>query len=248
LGRLRLLVWAGGLAAALLIISSLIACYVLSGKVSDLRKELELARQDVALARPDDSATINLYLKEHKDVIAQHASLSSAAIQPTQMRLSRHDILYYEFLDDGPDFMSPGIIIRGPSSKQEIDSPEAPAISNGHTLTLSEARKTANFNLVSPSWLRPCYRLDQIRRIEGRDALQLLYTDGINSLSLFEQPLDGQRRLEPRDFREYAVYRNKEQTGGTILIWRDDSLSYVLIGNTELSQLMDIAQSISAVK
>ncbi|MHC4542316.1 MAG: hypothetical protein ACYS74_21440, partial [Planctomycetota bacterium] len=76
--------------------------------------------------------------------------------------------------------------------------------------------------------------------------LQLLYTDGINSVSLFEQPLDGQRWLEAKDFREYAVYRNAEQVGGTILAWRDDALSYVFIGNIEMSQLMDMAQSISA--
>ena len=246
LGRFRLLVCAGSLAAAFLIISSLVACFVLSGKVNDLRNELELARQDVPQARPDDITTINLYLKEHRDVIAQHASASPATPQPTQMHVSQHDILYYEFLDDGPGYMSPGIIVRGPSSQQDIDSPEALVISNGHTLSLSEARKTAGFNLVSPSWLRPCYRLDQIRKIEGRDALQLLYTDGIVSVSLFEQPLDGQRGLSRQDFREYAVYRNVEQSGGTILAWRDEELSYVLIGNTEMSQLMDMAQSISA--
>jgi hypothetical protein len=75
-----------------------------------------------------------------------------------------------------------------------------------------------------------------------------LYTDGINSVSLFEQPLDGQRGLSRQDFREYAVYRNKEQAGGTILAWRDNARSYVLIGNTELSQLMNMAQSISVTK
>jgi len=232
LGRFRLLVC--------------VACFVLSGKVNDLRNELELARQDVPLAKPDDTTTINLYLKEHRDVIAQHASASPATPQPLGINVDQQDILYYEMYDDQPEYIRPGIIVRGPSSQRQINSSEAPTISNGHTLSLSEARKVADFNFVSPSWLRPCYRLDQIRRIEGRDALQLLYTDGINSLSLFEQPLDGQRKLEPRDFREYAVYRNKGQTGGTILTWRDDFLSYVLIGNTELSQLMDIAQSIGA--
>jgi hypothetical protein len=65
---------------------------------------------------------------------------------------------------------------------------------------------------------------------------------------LFEQPLDGELGLSPQDFREYALYRNKRQTGGTILAWRDDALSYVLIGNIEMSQLMDMAQSISAGK
>ena len=246
--RFKLLVCAGSLAAALLIISSLVACYVLSGKVSDLRNELELARRDVAVAQPDDSATINLYLKEHRDVVARHVSLSSVAPQPAQMRVNQHDILYYEFLDDGPEYMSPGIIVRGPSSQREIGLPEAPVISNGHTLSLSEARETANFDLVAPTWFHPYYKLDQIRTIEDRDALQLLYTNGANSVSLFEQPLDGRRGLESKDFREYAVYRNEGQVGGIILAWRDDVLSYVLIGNTEMSQLMDMAQSISAGK
>jgi hypothetical protein len=65
---------------------------------------------------------------------------------------------------------------------------------------------------------------------------------------LFEQSLDGQRGLSRQDFREYAVYRDKGQAGGTILAWRDDVRSYVLIGNTEMSQLMNMAQSISAGK
>ncbi|UCF14178.1 MAG: hypothetical protein JSW59_12260 [Phycisphaerales bacterium] len=244
----RIPVWrkVGYLAATFLIISSWVACFVLSGKVSDLKNELELARRDVAPGSTDDSATINLYLREHKDVVARHAAFSSALPQPAQMRVDHQDILYYEFLDDELERMHPGIIIRGPLSEREIDSPEAPAISNGHTLKLAEARETTDFELRAPARLYPGYCLDQIRRIEGRDALQLLYTDGINSISLFEQPLDGRRRLEPQDFREYAVYRNKGQAGGTILAWRDDALSYVLIGTTEMSRLMDMAQSISA--
>jgi hypothetical protein len=235
------------MAAALLVISSL-ACFVLSGRVSDLRNELEQARRDIAIARTDDSATINLYLREHRDVVARHVSLSPATPQPAQMRVSQRDILYYEFLDDGPQYLRPGIIVRGPLSQRQISPPEAPVISNGHTMTLAEARKTADFDLVALPRLHPGYSLDQIRRIEGRDAMQLLYTDGINSISLFEQPLDGHRGLEAKDFREYAVYRNKGQVGGTILAWRDDALSYVLIGNTEMPQLMDMAQSISAGK
>jgi hypothetical protein len=231
-----------------LIISSLVACFVLHREVTELRDELELARQGVPLTQTDETTTINLYLKEHQDVVAQHASASSFEPQPAQMRVSQHDILYYEFFDDGSEYMHPGIIVRGRSARGQTDPPEAPVISNGHTLTLSEARRVAGFNLVSPAWLRPTYALDQIRRIEGRDALQLLYTDGIVSVSLFEQPLDGQRGLSPKDFREYAVYRNTEQAGGTILAWRDDVRSYVLIGNIELSQLMDMAQSISAGK
>jgi hypothetical protein len=246
----RMILWskAGYLAAACLIISLCLVCFVLSGKVADLQSELEQARRDVTLAQTDDSATINLYLREHRDIVARHVSFSPTRPQPAQMRVSRDDILYYEFLDDGPDFMRPGIIVRGPSSQRQISSPEAPVISNGHILNLYEARKTANFGLVAPPRFHPGYCLDQIRRIDGRDALQLLYTDGINSISLFEQSLDGQRGLSRQDFREYALYRNTEQAGGTILAWRDDELSYVLIGDPEMSQLMSMAQSISAGK
>ena len=246
--RFPLLVCAGGLAAALLVVTSWAAYFMLCREVTDLREELALARQNIPPARPDHTTTINLYLKEHQDVVARHTSFSSAAPQPAQMRVSQHNILYFEFLDDMPGITHPGIIVRGTSSQREIIPSEAPIISNGHTLTLSEARQAAGFNLVSPAWLRPAYALDQIRRIEGCEALQLLYTDGIDSISLFEQPLDGQRGLEPKDFREYAVYRNAEQSGGTILAWRDDVRSYVLIGNIELSELMDMAQSISVSK
>ena len=196
----------------------------------------------------DDSATINFYFKEHQDIVAQTISANISTPLAAQINVNRHDVLYYEFLDDPYEFARPGIIVRGPSYEQPASSPEVPAIANGHTLTLSEARKAANFDLVSPPRLHPGYMLDQIRRIEGRDALHLLYTDGINTVSLFEQPLEGQRGLAPQDFREYAVYRNKGQAGGAILAWRDDALSYVLVGNAEMSQLMDMAQSITAAK
>jgi len=196
----------------------------------------------------DNSATINFYLKEHQDIVAQTVSANISAPPAARMRVDRHDVLYYEFLDDPYEFARPGIIVRGPSYEQPAGPVKAPAIANGHTLTLPEAREAANFDLVSPPRLHPGYMLDQIRRIEGRDALHLLYTDGINTVSLFEQSLEGQRGLAPQDFREYAVYRNKGQAGGAILAWRDDAVSYVLVGNAEMSQLMDMAQSITAAK
>jgi hypothetical protein len=196
----------------------------------------------------DDSATINFYFKEHQDIVAQTVSANISPPPAARMRVDRHDVLYYEFMDDPYEFARPGIIVRGPSYEQPAAPAEVPAIANGYTLTLSEARKTANFNLVSPPRLHPGYMLDQIRRIEGRDALHLLYTNGINTISLFEQPLNDRHGLAPEDFREYAVYRNKERAGGAILAWRDDTVSYVLVGNAEMSQLMDMAQSINAAK
>lgn len=194
----------------------------------------------------DDSAAINFYLREHQDVTAQVASFELSPLPAAQMSVNQHDVLYYEFMDEPYEFARPGIIVRGPSYEPPAAPAKVPAITNGHTLTLSEAREAANFSLVSPPRLHPGYMLDQIRRIEGRDALHLLYTNGINTISLFEQPLEGQRGLAPQDFREYIVYCNEGQIGRIILAWRDNPISYVLVGNAEMSQLMDMAQSINA--
>ena len=234
-------------AASFLVVVSFTISFILYGKNVDLRNELELAQQDISTAPIEDSVTINFYLEEHQDFIARQASLNSAAEQSIQMLIDYDDIMYYEFLGDDLEFLNPGMIVKGPSSQQEIESNASHTISNGHQLTISEARETANFNLLILHRLHPGYMLDQIRKIDGRDALQLLYTNGINSVSLFEQPLDGESGLSHQEFREYAVY-NKGEGGSTILAWRDNALSYVLIGNIEISQLMSMAQSISARK
>jgi hypothetical protein len=243
--RFPQLTWVGGIAALILIVVSCTVSVLLARKVLSLTCELELARQDVAPTGIEESTIINIYAREHRDVVARHASLNPVQPEPMQMRVSQDDILYYELLDDQPETMRPGIIVRGPSSQGQISTPQAPVISNGHTLSLSEAKETANFDLVAPSWLHPYFGLDQIRTIEDRDALHLLYTNGTHTISLFEQPLDGRRGLKSTDFREYAVYRTEGQVGGAILAWRDDALSYVLIGNIDMSQLMNVAQSIS---
>ncbi|MFC1762360.1 hypothetical protein ACFL6U_09800 [Planctomycetota bacterium] len=238
----------GQLVILCLIIALCLTCLVLSKRVSELQNKLKQAQQNTTLPGPDSSTAINLYLREHRNITIKATHASRSMSLPTSTYVDRHDILYYEFMDDPYEFGHPGIIVRGSSIPQQVTASESPVISNGQSLPLAEARKMANFDLVSPPQLHPGYMLDQIRRIDGRNALHLLYTDGINTVSLFEQPVDGQGRLGPQDFREYAVYCNKGQTGGTILAWRDDKLSYVLIGHAEMSQLMEMAQSIIATE
>jgi len=111
-----------------------------------------------------------------------------------------------------------------------------------------------DFEPVAPVRLHPGYILDSIRKIEDYNSLHLIYTNGINTLSLFEQSLDGKKGLAAQDFREYAVYRSIEAdelpvTGSdkaTILAWRNGSVSFVLIGKEDMSRLMDLAQTVSA--
>ena len=238
----------GSLAAAFLLITLFVVSFILSEKIVALKDELQIARSTITNPTGKTTGTINFYLREHQDVIARKASLDTAAQQTIQMYINQNEILYYEFLEDGSEYMRPGIIVKGPLSQHQINSEESPLIANGHSMTLSEARETTNFEFISPLWFRSGFILDKIIKIDERDALHLLYTDEINTVSLFEQPLNGNDMLEPEDFREYAVYRNQGQSGSTILAWRDNDLSYVLIGNIKISQLMDMAQSINSSK
>ena len=64
---------AGSLAAVSLIIASWIVSFVMFGKVAELKDELVLARRESTLAPApvNETATINFYLREHQDIIAQ---------------------------------------------------------------------------------------------------------------------------------------------------------------------------------
>ena len=203
----------------------------------------------------DDLATINFYLMEHQGAITQTVSAELSTRPTARMYISRDDILYYEFIEDLPRSARPGIILRRPSSQREISPPKAPAISKWKILTLPQARNAVDFDPVAPPRLHPGYILDSIRKIDDYNSLHLFYTNGIDTISLFEQPSNGEQGLAAQDFREYAVFRSVEPAAGlkgqgraTILAWSNGAVSFVLIGKTDMAQLMDMAQSISSTK
>jgi hypothetical protein len=203
----------------------------------------------------DDLATINFYLTEHQEVIAQAVSEELEPQPPTRIYVHRENILYYEFIEDFPRFARPGIIVRGPESQREISPQKTPIISKGKILTLAQAKGAVDFNPVAPPRLHPGYILDSIKKIDDYNSLHLIYTNGIDTLSLFEQSLNGERGLGAKDFREYAVYHSIEPAAGiegkstaTILAWKNGSVSFVLVAKMNMSQLTDIAQFISAAK
>jgi len=198
--------------------------------------------------------TINLYLTEHQGAILRTVSEEPASEIKTRVSVPREAFYYYEHIDGFPRYSRPGVILKGPSeSQKEIPMPEVPSISKGEILDLPQAREAVDFEPVTPVRLHPGYILDSIRKIEDYNSLHLIYTNGINTLSLFEQSLDGQAGLAAQDFREYAVYRNIEadeipmaiMDKATILAWRNGSISSILIGNEDITRLMEIAQAIS---
>jgi hypothetical protein len=213
------------------------------------------ALQKPAPVTGSDSDTISLYLTEHEGAILRTVSEESSSEMDTRISVPREAFYYYEHIDGFPQYSRPGVILKGsPNSQKEIPMPKAPSISKGEILDLPEARKAVDFEPVAPVRLHPGYILDSIRKIEDYNSLHLIYTNGINTLSLFEQSLDGKKGLAAQDFREYAVYRDIEvdelpMTGSdkaTILAWRNGSVSFVLIGKEDMSRLMDLAQTVSA--
>jgi len=199
--------------------------------------------------------TINLYLTEHQGAALRTVSEEPSSEMDPRISLPREAFYYYEHIDGFPRYSRPGVILKGPQkSQKEIPMPEVPSISKGEILDFPQASKAVDFEPVAPVRLYPGYILDSIRKIEDYNSLHLIYTNGINTLSLFEQSLDGKKGLAAQDFREYAVYRSIEAdelpvTGSdkaTILAWRNGSVSFVLIGKEDMSRLMDLAQAVSA--
>jgi hypothetical protein len=202
----------------------------------------------------DDLATINFYVTEHQEAVLQAASMESAERPAARVTLSRDDIMYYEFIDDYRRLSRPGVILRGPDSIRDAETAAPDSdLAGAKALTRSQARAAVGFDAVAPSRIHPGYILDAITKVAGRESLHLLYTNGIESFSVFEQLLDGDQGLAAKDFREYAVYKNSSpaeiagnQAGTTILAWKNTHVSFVLIGRADMSRLMEIAQVFTA--
>jgi len=202
-----------------------------------------------------DLFNISFYLKEHREAVSQTVSAELPVQPSTRVHVGRDDILYYEFLDDFSRFPRPGLILRGPMSQREISLSKAPTISKGRILTIPQAQNAVDFDPVVPMQLPHDYILDNIRKVDDYNSLHVLYTRGKDTISLFEQPVSGKGGLGAQDFREYAVYSKVEPDAGsegqgrwTILAWSSGTLSFVLIGKEDMSQLMDIVQSVSSTK
>jgi hypothetical protein len=208
--------------------------------------------QQTAPARPaDDLATINFYVTEHQEAVLQAASTVSAVQRPARMTLSRDDIMYYEYIDDYRRVSRPGVILRGADSIHDAETAAPDSdLAGAKALTRSQARAAVGFDAVAPSRVHPGYILDGITKVAGRNSLHLLYTNGIDTFSVFEQLLDGEQGLAAKDFREYAVYKSStpaegpgNQAGTTILAWKNTHVSFVLIGRADMSRLMEITQA-----
>jgi len=218
--------------AAILVIAALMAGYI---RFSPTR-----------IGEPErEKITVNFYLKQHENAIMQ----ASYSTEPPQsgIELRYEDVFYYDAAR-GPDRERPGeigIFLRAPRrSVYPARKEPSQHISNGHSMSLKKAQESVSFEVVAPQILHPGYFLENIRKIEGKECLQLVYTNGISTLSLFEQAFRSEEKFHSSDFREYVMYSKGNGEPVNIIGWNSAEVSFTLIGEQDLSHLMGIIRAI----
>lgn len=111
--------------------------------------------------------------------------------------------------------------------------------------------KDAGFTPASPRYLPEGFTVvtADVTTLKGVKTLHLMYSDGIRSLSLFENAANAAAdyghmkpvatKIENRD----ALYVNDGST--TFLSWKNSGLTFALVGDLDLKELKAIAASVS---
>lgn len=200
----------------------------------------------------EEQASINLYLQEHQSAVVQSVSAELLSQPATQMYVGQDDILYFEYVEEHPKVTRPGMILIGPRIKQEIALKNAPAISKGQTIEQNQVQDLIDFEPVLPEYLPNGYVLSSIRIIDESCCLHLIFTRKLDTVSFFQQPSHSKNTLTAQDFRDYAVFISQDpetnpliKGRGTTLAWSDNNMSFVLIGDADLSELMDMVHFIN---
>jgi negative regulator of sigma E activity len=123
------------------------------------------------------------------------------------------------------------------------------ATSNG--TDIERVVKDAGFAPASPRYLPEGFTLisADVTTLKGVKTLHLMYSDGIRSLSLFENNSNatadfGQMKpLTTKVENHDALYVNDGST--TFLAWKNSALTFALVGDLDLKELKAIAASVS---
>ncbi len=116
--------------------------------------------------------------------------------------------------------------------------------------TLPNAVPDAGFRPITPKYLPEGFVLSgaDVSKIKGMRNLHLIYSDGIRTLSLFENATDRAidfEGLAPRSIsfdKHDAHYVRDGPT--TLLAWREEGLAFALVGDLDLKELVQIATSV----
>jgi hypothetical protein len=205
------------------------------------------AKGEIVLELPKQSGgngiQVGFYILEHERASLQLASMQSASHQ--QIFLRWDDLLYYDTA--GGERPESGLIMRGRSDWQESpesDDLKSKSVSDVDTISLEEAKKLVSFEIVAPSLIASNYILTGVRKVEGRECIQLLHSNGIEVLSLFQQPTGAEDGLSRWDFREYMVGLGKNGERSSALGWYTDEFVFNIVAKADLPRMTEIADEI----
>lgn len=211
------------------------------------------AKEGVVLGLPKQSGQdiqVGFYILEHERAFLKLASMrdTSLSSQPEhRFFLRRDDLLYYDMA--GGERPESGLIMRGrsdwgESTDQKVDELKSKEISDLNTISLEEAQKLVSFKVVAPHTVASSYTLTGVRKVKDSECVQLLYSNGTDVFSLFQQPTEAKERLDRLDFREYIVGIGKDGERTAVLGWYTDELVFNLVGKADLPRTMKIADEI----
>ena len=187
---------------------------------------------------------IGFYLDEHERA-AQYVSLHAVSREsgpPRWVPIQRENMFYY----DGSENGSSGLFLRSQDSRKSSpgDQKSRPAITEGELITLSKAQKLVQFSIVAPKVLGGNYELEVVVKIKDSECIQLVYSDGVHTLSLFQQPLWTENGIRRRDFQEYILHKTSEEPRSAVLGWLTSETAFNLVGEVGFSELMQLAEEI----
>ncbi|MDQ1396623.1 MAG: hypothetical protein QOG64_1882 [Acidimicrobiaceae bacterium] len=128
------------------------------------------------------------------------------------------------------------------------DVPIAPARPTSSTDTRPQKAQRASAPYQAPPQLEGGYARVQILR--RKSALQVVYSDGVHNLSVFEQPGRLDRAALPPGGQEVAVGPAKGLrfvwAGGQVVLWQAGSAAYTVVGDGGSDDVLSAARSVPA--
>ncbi len=188
---------------------------------------------------------IGFYVAEHERA-AQYVSFQAVSSRtpslPRWVPMSREDMFYY----DGSEAGDSGVFLRsqGDLKGSPGDEQAKPGITEGEIITLSQAQKLMPFSIIAPEVLGGSYKLELVVKIKGKECIQLVYSDGANTLSLFEQPVWTEDGIGRKDFQEYVLHKAREGQRDAVLGWLSRDIAFSFVGKVGFSELIQLAEEI----
>jgi outer membrane lipoprotein-sorting protein len=122
--------------------------------------------------------------------------------------------------------------------------------SYGQPTDFAQAAAAAGFKPIRPKYLPEGFSIAgaDVSAVRGITSLHLIYSDGIRSVSLFENATDraidfGTMKTHTTTFDGHdALYTHDGPT--LLLAWREEGLAFALVGDLELKDMVRIAISV----